>query len=226
MDPKAYLDVYAKAKPTAEGGREESRTLGGGKRIEAVTLGADGRWSAAAHIDDRVVVCDLSDFSMFGTSRSRKSNTWPGPGRYRAGTLPGRQAAGRLIEENKAVLWEVATGKELFLPQIPFEMTRLAFSPDGNTLAIGGTSQVLLWSVKDEHIRRVIADYDHGVRSFAFSPDGAMLATGSASASDRVALWDIVTGQNSTNFAELVAARRHSPSATTGANSTRAPGVP
>jgi RNA polymerase sigma factor (sigma-70 family) len=71
---------------------------------------------------------------------------------------------------------------------------RLAFSPDGKTLAAGsgdltaGDSDIRLWAVETGEELRRFRGHKGAVRTFAFAPDGKTLATGGADKTLR--LWD------------------------------------
>ena len=96
-------------------------------------------------------------------------------------------------------LWDVESGKELQnlsgLSQDYGSTYRLAISPDGHTLASGGSNgKVTLWDVTGEEKIRPLAghqNYDE-ISSVAFSPDGRTLA--SASNDGTVKLWDVESG--------------------------------
>ena len=72
------------------------------------------------------------------------------------------------------------------------------FSPDGNTIAIGGDSLLLLW---DRRARRLIGpprrDQKDRIWSFAFSPDGKLLAS---AGSQSLRLWRLNHGWRSTRW--------------------------
>jgi WD40 repeat protein len=72
-------------------------------------------------------------------------------------------------------------------------LTRVAFSPDGHTLATASVdTTVRLWEVSDPHQPHplsTLTDHTAEVWSVAFSPDGHTLATGSDNGISR--LWDI-----------------------------------
>jgi len=92
-------------------------------------------------------------------------------------------------------LLDVAGGRELrrFEARGEVNLTAVAFSPDGKTLAAGtGSGSVQLWEVLTGAERRRFAGHDGWVGSVAFAPDGRVLASGGHDTT--VLLWD-VTGR-------------------------------
>jgi WD40 repeat protein/serine/threonine protein kinase len=96
--------------------------------------------------------------------------------------------------------WDPVTGKSLGeLPGLDAEVSSLAFTPDGKTLATGGGGNeeegfdytVRLWDVGRQKCQAVLSGYKGPITSVCFSSDGKILATG-ASQSDEIAkLWDV-----------------------------------
>ncbi|RKU20000.1 hypothetical protein C6503_06970 [Candidatus Poribacteria bacterium] len=88
-------------------------------------------------------------------------------------------------------LWDVssATHKVEFLGHLSgiFSVT---FSPDGGTLASGGSDKLYLWDIDSGARKLSITGHTDGVYSLAFSPDGKTLASGSY---EQIRLWDIAT---------------------------------
>jgi WD40 repeat protein/serine/threonine protein kinase len=74
------------------------------------------------------------------------------------------------------------------------EVTSVAFSRDGQTLASGSRDKTIkLWDVKTSKLRASLKGHTDWVYSVAFSRDGQTLASGSC---DRtIKLWDVQTGQ-------------------------------
>jgi WD40 repeat protein len=104
----------------------------------------------------------------------------------------------------EVILLEADTGKELLrLPygggnERPLEVTSVAFSPDGQTLAtIGGDSQFLLWDLRRDRqpVQRSLAG---GIASATFSPDGRIVAAGDWHGA--VHLWEVATGEGILQF--------------------------
>jgi len=103
-------------------------------------------------------------------------------------------------------LWEIPSGKKLLdIPATPPPpantpagpvnvVMALAFSPDGKTLAFGGTdSQIHLVNVADGKLVRSMPGHTSSVTSLAFHPSGTVLISGSK---DRtVKLWNPAAGQ-------------------------------
>jgi WD40 repeat protein len=93
---------------------------------------------------------------------------------------------------NKARLWDVQTGKELYRFEHNGSVYSVVFSPDGAELATAsydGTARI--WDVQTgKELQKL--DHDYRVESLIFSPDGTMLATGSMT---RVWIWDVKTGK-------------------------------
>ena len=74
------------------------------------------------------------------------------------------------------------------------QVTSVAFSPDGSTLAIGDSKTVQLWDGETGKHLRTLAGHAGVVLSTAFDPAGRLLASGSSD--NTVRLWDAVTGKH------------------------------
>ena len=70
----------------------------------------------------------------------------------------------------------------------------VAFSPDGHSLASGGTNaSAEIWDVSTGTRLRTLEPFPGFVASVAFSPDGRWLASGTSN--HTIKLWDLATGQ-------------------------------
>ena len=76
----------------------------------------------------------------------------------------------------------------------PHHIARVAFSPDGKSLASGSLDKTIkLWNVVSGQEIATLKGHAHFVNSVAFTPDGRTLASGS---SDRtIKLWNMASGQ-------------------------------
>ena len=75
------------------------------------------------------------------------------------------------------------------------DIQSLAFSPDGNIIAMGcydGT--IHLWDAKTGVHKRTLTGHTRDIWSVAFSRDGNIIATGSSDGTIR--LWDASTGEH------------------------------
>ena len=76
----------------------------------------------------------------------------------------------------------------------PPNVVSLAFSPDGNILAIGSEDKtVRLWDAQTGKNKNTLTGHTDSVRAIAFSPDGRTIAT--ASKDNTVRLWDTNSGE-------------------------------
>jgi WD40 repeat protein len=112
-------------------------------------------------------------------------------------------------------LWSLPKGK--VLADLP-PSRRIAFAPDGKTLALGLSRQVQLWDVQNPDNPRLVKTLDAHraeVNDLALSTDGTLLAT--AGSDWLVRLWDSKSGQLRFTFrqhAESVKVVRFAPDGT------------
>ncbi|MFL5338991.1 MAG: WD40 repeat domain-containing protein [Gemmataceae bacterium] len=92
-------------------------------------------------------------------------------------------------------LWEIATGRERQTLAVDAggdfsRVERLAFSPDGRSLAVvRDNRQIQIWDVLTGRRRWQRGGFTASVQSLAFSPDGRRLATGHGDST--ILVWDV-----------------------------------
>ena len=76
-------------------------------------------------------------------------------------------------------------------------ISHIAFSPDGNLLAVGSAKPIVhIWSVREASLAATLTGHQGSVPAVAFSPDGQVLATGSWDRTIRlwrVEDWSLIT---------------------------------
>ncbi|MFE2463162.1 trypsin-like peptidase domain-containing protein [Streptomyces sp. NPDC059402] len=109
-------------------------------------------------------------------------------GRTLAVTLSNYLSSDR--EKAAVQLWDVREKRRTaLLKGHAGQVTSLAFSPDGATLAAGASdATVRLWEVRRHRLTATLTGHSNSVFALAFSPDGQTLASGGTDRSLR--LWD------------------------------------
>ena len=100
--------------------------------------------------------------------------------------------------DDKVWLWDVTTGQSVAILEHKDGVRKVAFSPDGTTLASmnwGNDSTVRLWDTVTWQPKIILKGHNSPVSSIAFSPDGSTLATGGGWRDGMVRLWEVDTGQ-------------------------------
>ena len=106
-------------------------------------------------------------------------------------TLDGQTFVSGGGDGGTAMLWDSQTGIQL--ASFPLEHTawinRIAFSPDGQTLAtVGNDSKLILWDFFRRQPKAILTGHRAQIRAVAFSSNGQFVATGGADHTVRV--WD------------------------------------
>jgi WD40 repeat protein/beta-lactamase regulating signal transducer with metallopeptidase domain len=158
----------------------------GARPMTAVALSPDGRMLATGGQDGLIRLWDA------GTARELM--TLPGhPGCVSTMVFG---ASGRLVSagaDEQVRVWDTATGRATYAVIQPTADLRIALSPDGRVLAIGGRKLpgVRLVNMAAPGKTRRFAEFAGEVTALAFAPTGDRIATGYADGMIR--FWDAAT---------------------------------
>jgi RNA polymerase sigma factor (sigma-70 family) len=133
-----------------------------------VLMKGGGRWILRDAIHGRV----LARLQMPDTIR----RLW-----FFAFSPDARMLAGSTLQGNGMTLrmWETASGAELLtIPVQGRSDGRVAVSPDGRLLALGGSESIRLWDVATGQEVLQLRGHNMTVHSLCFAPDGKTLASG------------------------------------------------
>jgi eukaryotic-like serine/threonine-protein kinase len=175
--------------------------------VKSIAFSSNGRLLAAACLDDTVRISDANTGETLRTLHG-DADFWCvtfNPD----GKLLAAGSGGREWESSGEIsIWEVATGdKRLSLPGHGAKY--LAFSPDGQRLATGGTDlTVRVWDATSGQEALTLRGHTDYVRTVAFTPDGNRLF--SASDDRTIRIWDGTPWQRGEKRGEeLVTLRGH-----------------
>lgn len=108
-------------------------------------------------------------------------------------------ATGFQQTQGTVIVWDVATGREIFRRGEERGLRCVKFSPDGKSLAFAsydGTVKLINSATAKQNA--VLKGHKEGVNSIAFSPDGKWLATGSLDKTAKI--WDLSTSKEKLTF--------------------------
>ncbi len=126
-------------------------------------------------------------------------------GAYLAVNLPPEYAPGgralAIADEKEIQLWGLEPIRKLSTLKGHWgDVTCLAFSPDGGTLASGAwDATARLWDTRQGQLRATLEAHEGRVTSVAFSPNGKTLLS-SGYDHCRARLWDVATGEEMRTF--------------------------
>jgi RNA polymerase sigma factor (sigma-70 family) len=168
-------------------GNEHASTPAHGRLVSTLAFAPDGRTIAWA--DDAL---RLWDFSTDRQRVLRKKKEWVSRATFSPqGKLLAAATWDAGSKRASVRLWEVATGKELLcLGGFSGQVSGVAFSPDGTTLAtVGEDRTIRIWSLARGDERARMHGHTDWILTVAFGPDGRTLATGSQDGT--IKLWEV-----------------------------------
>lgn len=149
--------------------------------VWALAFSPDGKTLATTDMKKAIILWDVK------TGKERFALFHQGGPKWMTFSADGKTLA-TTAEDKTLRLWDVGTGKETKSLKVEgFSPSRMAFSPDGKSLAFDQGPPVKVWNIATGE---TVAAQRHGnsVTSLAYSPDGKTLASGGFDAA--IKLWD------------------------------------
>ncbi len=155
--------------------RQERWTAKHSRRVNTVAFAPDGLTVASASLDGAIRFWDVA------TGVERTCLREDGRGFSMCAFSPSGRTLASLSIDGKVTFWETASGAKLAFHDL--QASRLAYAPDGKTLALGhgGDYEVTLWDVATARPRVTVQLPEVRARLVEFAPDSRTLV---------VANWD------------------------------------
>jgi WD40 repeat protein len=151
--------------------------------VGLVAYSPDGRWVAATGEGSHVHVWDTTQ------DRPPRSLSYTGEMRDFAFGPGGRLVLGTM--DGTIRIWDVGgTAPPVVIRQpSEFSPSSVAFSPDGDRIAVGGLDKVMVWPADGRTEPQIYRGPEYWYTSVAFSPDGHRIAAGTNERTIRI--WNI-----------------------------------
>lgn len=162
------------------------------QNVETVAFSADGKRLALEGLDNTIKLWDTVSGRVVQTLTT---TSLIGP--FVEFSPNGRLLATLAAPAGELRVWDIASGRVLLSLKSTPEVSGVAFSPDGQTLAAGSWEDIVnLWDIVSGQVRLTLPghrDYAGLLLSVAFSPDGKWIAAGEPEG--YLTLWDAASGQ-------------------------------
>ncbi|QQS45940.1 MAG: AAA-like domain-containing protein [Acidobacteriota bacterium] len=172
-------------------GNELSVLKGHTSWVNGIVFSTDGRKLASASLDNTARLWDLATGKVLAVFKGHRDYV------QAIAIAPDQKMLATGSDDGTVKLWDIRTGQERFtlhrMNVIMNGIKAVAFSPDGQVLAIAQDRIVKILNVNTKQELITLKGHSSPVMSIAFSPDGKRLATGGSDT--KAKLWDVSSGQ-------------------------------
>jgi WD40 repeat protein len=173
-----------------------------GEKLRQFGLGTGGLLAVAFSPDSRTLLTASEDttihlWDLESGQEIRQFIGHTAPVEFVRFSADGRTAISLSSGDRTVRVWNVATGEQRLVIDLPSAPTTMAFAPDGTTILTGsfGDGRAYMWdAATGKLLRTFVPGPGEGyVAGVAYSPDGRYVTTGCVD--NAVYLWDAATGE-------------------------------
>jgi serine/threonine protein kinase len=162
------------------------------KKLRDASISSDGRMMASVLENGTVILQEIPSRRELHVLAGRSSELWKVVFSHDGELIAALPQGGGI----KVKVWKASSGQKLrYFPSEQVDvLANVAFSPDGNKLAVGGILKgVRIWDMTSgRELSRF--SIDSGICYMAFSPDGKIIASQTLGKTAEVRLWDVTSG--------------------------------
>lgn len=159
--------------------------------MQVSAISPDGRWLAASSPEEKVVM--LYDLEKSCEPAGELPHEAKGILLNLAFSSDGKRLASAGMFDDFVQVHDVAKREVLFTEPAPFGVSALAWSPDGESLYLGGNDDVVQWGIAGKEVLEGMGGHEETTHGLSVSEDGSIVYFGDGSGAVRG--WNLAAGE-------------------------------